>query len=370
MQTVYPNSLRPDDFKIAGTREEIYLLFGNVQLPMQAGALHVFKLLERIILGPYTAKSIALALAECIRRYESAYGDIAEPTDRGGQDTADSAQVAARSAPLAQEISKKSAMLLELVRGLGVRFGVEHSFKISERTVISNRYLISINKNAIIKPGPKLLVVCGKLGLPKDFLAALTGELPHADFVHFGFEGNENGCVLKVYLEFKNRYRQALSAGDMGSAGKPLYLGYKWDPFNEEKKALTEYRPRPCSSAEEIAGALGDIFKGQKRSGVLKYSRAVLKLALKKTVSGDILLLEVTESQWRRSFDLNVYNAYLKISNLDRFFKSLCRTYSLPAEEFQDLYGRIKGQTLGHMAGGFDRDGREFLTFYYGAEGF
>ena len=175
---------------------------------------------------------------------------------------------------------------------------------------------------------------------------------------------------MKVYLEFKNRYRQALSAGDTEQAVKPLYLGYKWDPFSEERKAVTEYRPLPCSSSDGIGDILGGFFKGQKRSRALKYSRSVLKLALKKTAPEDILLLEVTESAARRSFDLNVYNAYLKISDLDRLFKSLCRTYSVPAEEFQGLYRRIKGQTLCHIAGGADREGREFLTFYYGTEGF
>ena len=135
---------------------------------------------ERIILSPFNAKRIALALAECIRRYESAYGNIMGPTGGGEHDREDSTQTESLNAPYSErlndEIAKKSAMLLELVRGLSVRYGVEHSFKLCEQTVIANRYLVSVNKNAIIKPGPKLLVLCGKLGVPKDFLTAITGS--------------------------------------------------------------------------------------------------------------------------------------------------------------------------------------------------
>jgi len=44
------------------------------------------------------------------------------------------------------------------------------------------------------------------------------------------------------------------------------------------------------------------------------------------------------------------------------------RHYALPSERFQALYERIKTQTFGHLAGGVDRESRDFMTVYYGAK--
>jgi hypothetical protein len=42
--------------------------------------------------------------------------------------------------------------------------------------------------------------------------------------------------------------------------------------------------------------------------------------------------------------------------------------YAIPSEEFHPLYEGVKNKTFGHIAGGIDREGRDFLTVYYGVE--
>ncbi len=45
---------------------------------------------------------------------------------------------------------------------------------------------------------------------------------------------------------------------------------------------------------------------------------------------------------------------------------SICRHYSIPEEQFHKLYEPAKSHILEHLAGGIDRQGRDFFTIYYG----
>jgi hypothetical protein len=44
------------------------------------------------------------------------------------------------------------------------------------------------------------------------------------------------------------------------------------------------------------------------------------------------------------------------------------RHYSIPPEQFSALYEGVRDKTFGHIAGGIDREGRDFVTVYYGVE--
>ena len=37
-------------------------------------------------------------------------------------------------------------------------------------------------------------------------------------------------------------------------------------------------------------------------------------------------------------------------------------------EEFDILYDRVKKKTFGHLTGGINREGKDFLTIYHGVE--
>jgi hypothetical protein len=45
----------------------------------------------------------------------------------------------------------------------------------------------------------------------------------------------------------------------------------------------------------------------------------------------------------------------------------ICRHYSIPDEEFQVFYEPMKDMIFGHLAGGIDRKGKDFLTVYFGS---
>jgi hypothetical protein len=71
MQTSYANVCN-----VAGTREEVNLLFGTNQT-WQAGQSELtIKLSNRIVLNAYAAKRLWFLLDKTIKNYESSYGEI------------------------------------------------------------------------------------------------------------------------------------------------------------------------------------------------------------------------------------------------------------------------------------------------------
>ncbi len=71
MRNVYSNVCN-----VAGTREEIVLLFGMNQAWHSGQKEVTIQLADRIVLSPYAAKRLAALLNNVIRDYESRYGEL------------------------------------------------------------------------------------------------------------------------------------------------------------------------------------------------------------------------------------------------------------------------------------------------------
>ncbi len=71
MRNVYANVCN-----VAGTREEIVLLFGMNQAWHAGQKELTVQLSDRIVLSPYAAKRLALLLNNVIRDYESKFGTL------------------------------------------------------------------------------------------------------------------------------------------------------------------------------------------------------------------------------------------------------------------------------------------------------
>ena len=79
---------------VAGTREEVVLLFGVNQAWNSSQKELVVQLLEKVILSPFAAKRLNMLLTRVLREYESRYGQLeiaagdqpqpAEPLPTGG----------------------------------------------------------------------------------------------------------------------------------------------------------------------------------------------------------------------------------------------------------------------------------------------
>ena len=266
--------------------------------------------------------------------------------------------------------NKSVDVLLELVKDLSLELGLERSFKISEKELLSNRFLLGTSKSAIGQDShARILDVCKRMDMPEDFLERCRENLPDANYVHFGFEENVRTCIYKVYLEFYERIERETKIQPIQAGPELLHLGYKWDASDNAKRTVTRYNWYRLLSFDEILARFSHIIDSHRHGRLLELANGMVSLASAKVPSDDILYLEVTEENNPRvSFDINVYRANLTLEELYPFLLNMCLYYSIPSEEFHMLYHRVKSKTFGHLSGGIGRDGKDFLTVYYGVE--
>ena len=89
IQSVYSNVCN-----VAGTREEIVLLFGMNQAFNAAENEMTIQLSNRIVMSPFVAKRLALLLNNVVADYESKYGAWTSRKSRGGRARASEIPVA------------------------------------------------------------------------------------------------------------------------------------------------------------------------------------------------------------------------------------------------------------------------------------
>jgi hypothetical protein len=342
-------------------REHISLLFGS---PVSEDQEEItICLSDQVILSPFTAKRFARTLDTSLREYESKFGEICQNDPP------------ARPAPYPGAVSPEAAaemagLLFRVVAGLGGSGGYERSFKVSEGGLLDNRFLLGVGKATL---GPqaeeKLIKACSLLGLPGEFSDLFRQHLGKANYVHFGFEQSGPAIVYKVYLEFLEYLHAALSSGNAVPGPSLLHLGFKWNVSAPRERSLTRYTWHPWIPAEEIRRNIEGMVNQEADRGVGQAAQDLISLALTRIPPRDILYLEVTEDgNPRRSFDINVYRAHLRLAEVYPLLSVLCRRQGVSYDVFHALYDRIKGKRFGHLAAGTSRYGKNFLTVYYGME--
>jgi len=355
-KTLYANA-----FHAASGREEVVLLFGQ-SVPAPRGLPEKrLEFMERIVLNPFTAKRLAFQLQDAVRAYELTYGPLdkeplaTEPTPFHGAGT----------------IDERARLLLEFVGKLEAVYGLERSFKVFEKTLLGNRFLVTISKDSISsQTNERLLDICNRIRMPKDFLDRYKENLPFAKYVHFGFEENEKSSLYKAYLEFPPNWETELLNKPAGADSFVLYLGFKWDASEGEKRALSRYTCYPMIPPEKMINRLSTLYAGSSQTGSLEIVKGILETALSRIGYDQILYLEVNEdNNPRRSFDINMYRAKIRLEDLHPLLLRMCRHFSISPERFHALYDPVKSKRFGHLSGGIDREGKDFLTVYYGVEG-
>ena len=351
--------------QVKAAREEVMLLFGTKQTrQLDQNELQV-KLNERIVLNPIAAKRLAIQLEIGIRDYESRFGS---PDGK-----AEIRTILKPTPPLHPPLfrSEKGAdkvnLLFQFLEDHQIRPAFESSCEFLERKLLGNRFLLGFEKRMIHQnPDGKILDICGKMNMPKDFLVALLENLPEAKIVGFGFGEEGETFIVKAYLEFGDRFYRAIKTNRYKPEPYLSHLGFKWHADDSNKKALTKYTCFPGYSSQEILERLDDFYK-DKNSSPLEIIRGILTLAASRIGTEKFLYLDVKEeNNPRLSFDINLYAANLQMKEIYSFLLEMCRYYSIPSEQFHNLYESMKTQIFGHLAGGVDREGRDFLTIYFG----
>ena len=358
--------------QVTGSREEIMLLFGESR-PGAGGQEEVrAQLKERVIMSPLAAKRLAILLERGIRDYESKYGALESEAVRTNKESSEPAAMQEPPGHAIEELQEKAEALFQLIKTLGLEVGYERSFKVSDKSLLGNRFLLGFSKKSIQrKAREKIIDICVRMGMPDPFLEDFSEKLSEANYVHFGFEEDEGTSVYKAYLEFYDKIEKEIRSRPGKSESFLLHLGYKWDPSDHRKRALTKYTWHPSLSFEQIRKRTAHILDPRKYGPPFEIAGGILDLASQKIPHQDVLYLEVTEgNNPRRSFDINMYRANLQLKELYRLLSKLCEHYSIPLDEFRNLYDRVETKTFGHVSGGISRKGADFLTIYYGVEGY
>jgi hypothetical protein len=231
--------------------------------------------------------------------------------------------------------------------------------------------LLTVNKHEL--PGDAhaaILNTCRQLQMPETLLTDASQNVLAAQFIHFGFEADDDSCLYKLYLEFTRQENRPPAAGGENEGTKLLHLAYKWNPSQAHQHVVTKYFWHRFLTMEQIAQQLKSVF-GESESGEpFAIASSLLETAAQRMPPQDIQYLEATEDDsCRKSFDLNVYDAELQIQELQPLLSRMFRHYQIDPSLFETFYQPMKTRIFGHLAGGIHRNGRGFFNLYYGAEG-
>lgn len=355
MRIIYAN-----DARVTDAAEEITLLFQE----KEAGQA------QRIILNPFAAKRMFLLLDSAVRDYEKEYGlPNRRPAGNAGRENYDRPDDIRDDEIVSR--GEQGDRLIELVRNLGVHYGIENSFKLFDGTVLANRFLIGFKKDTILgDPRGPLADVCRGIGMPEACLAEFCEKLPEANIVLFGYEESETNSVYKAYLEFGNQFDKVVLGNPQKPEGLLIHLGFKWNAVKSSAHTTANYFCYPSFSVETILQKLSDVFYEGGHRPSFDIAKGIVELAALRMRPDEFLYTEVTEANNpRRSFDINMYMANLRMRDLYPLLSRTFRHYRIPEETFQHLYDRMKMRIFGHLSGGVDRAGRDFLTIYHGVKG-
>lgn len=357
----------PDVAQVKATKGEVWLLLGKTRKEHANPQDPLTKSTVRIVMNPYTARQLSMALNAVVRKYETAFGPIAEKPS--AQSLQRGTQPSFRLPPFKSEKARERVgFLFQLLKNLDLTVGLERSFKVSEKTLLPNRFLLGFLPGSI-RPNPyeKIMDVCKRMRMPEKFLDALEQKLPEATMVGLGIEEDEGACVVKAYVEFKKAYEEALKKGAKKSDSYVSHWGYKWDAEDNTKGALARYTCFPALTAGEILERISGNFYRAGEKNPSEIIKEIVERGSRKVGPNKFLYLEANEeNNPRSSFDINLYGANLRLEELHPFFLEMCRHFSIPTEQFRNLYEPVKTRTFGHLAGGLDRKGRYFLTVYFG----
>ena len=365
-------SHHPQVLNLFTTRQEVILSFGEDRIRNAAQGEQGYQLSDRIVMSPFTAKRLSTQLNDVIRTYEARFGPLEKGSSQSTVKSGSPAMQSEVSEHSTEIRPEKAGQLFQLVKNLGLEVGYERSFKVSEKILLENRFLLGFSKGGIKQnPHKRILDICEGMEMPAPFMENFDEKLPEANYVHFGFEENQKTCIYKVYLEFYDKIREEIKSRANKSEHFLLHLGFKWDVSDNTRHALTKYTWYRSLTVEDILVRLANILDPGKYRKSLAIAEGILTAASSRIPHHDILYLEVSEeNNPRRSFDINMYRAALELRELHPFLTEMCQHYSISSETFRALYHQVKTKIFGHLSGGIDREGKDFLTVYYGVEGY
>jgi hypothetical protein len=256
--------------------------------------------------------------------------------------------------------------LLHALHEAGMPHGREDSFKLSHGRLLSERTMLGVRTRHI--GVERALQIATQFGLPSSATAALRAHWPQADVVLFGLEHGPDETVFKLYLEFwESVRREVLRTG----SSQPLLLdlGFKWRASGEPQLRVARYTCHPLLSRADSLGRIHALYAGAHGASAYRWVVELVERCAQRRPGAAFVYLEAEEdASPRRSFDINLYKAELPMARACDWLDRLGRHYAIDAGAMRSLQQRIGEHPLGHISGGIDRRGEDFLTIYHEVE--
>jgi tryptophan halogenase len=355
-----PDPRFADAFQVALEDGEIVVEFGRAEAPGPSGDV-VVALTDRLRLKMETARRLTQTLGDAIKPH------LQEIRRRNAIGLAPEQAASALSGgkPPADRSGAQAATLLRLVGDWRAPHFYERSFQASDGALRANRFILTIDAADV--PGDKLqsvLAVCERMAMPARLREQAARNFAMTRCVHFGFEGDARNIVCKLYFERAVPPEEAEAACASGEAVL-LHLAFKWS-LTRDEAVVTRYMWRPFLDADGVSARLREIYRGGSAES-LGIAEAFLRLAASRVDNRRFMLCEVEEPEnARRSYDLNLYEAKLRVSDVEDLLRRIRSRFQLRPGQFQALVDQIGALQLGHVAGGLHRDGADFFNIYYG----
>jgi len=258
----------------------------------------------------------------------------------------------------------KANLLFNLINNYPIE-GNESSFKMSFKTFNKIRFLIGINSHNF--DITKLINICSQMLMPEQFQYLLKQNFSKSNLVLFGFEEHKNYCIYKVYLEFWEKNKQIVQKSNNNYNPLLQYIGFKWNAFDNSKNLITKYHYYPLISINTIFNLLEKIYNCKYQNS-LKIVKDIINFSAKRIdckKDSFIYLHSTDDKGMRNSYDINFYKAKVQLKDIKTSINNILINYEIEHFLIQSFIEKIQNKIFGHLSGGFDKQGNDFLTIYY-----
>ena len=256
--------------------------------------------------------------------------------------------------------------LFRLVAGLGTAYGFERSFKVRQGELLDERFLLTLHKNSFgPNPVKGVLEIYRELNAPDIFASLIRRYISSSKIIHFGFENSDNSIIYKLYLEFSPETRNLRPSADRNL----VYLSFKWDAAMPSRHAVARYSALPPLTASELIARLPEVYDFNVESPFFGLVGGILQQVVPSAGNRDLFVLDVIEEDNpRRSFDVNLNDAGIRVADTGAHLREILAYFEICRGDISAFCEPISAERLGHFSGGIDRDGREFVTVYFGVK--
>ncbi|MBK0395000.1 hypothetical protein [Ramlibacter algicola] len=244
------------------------------------------------------------------------------------------------------------------LRSHQIGFGAEVSFKLgASGALFRDRALLGVPLQGL---AISLLDLASAWGMPPDGRQLLDCHAQRASALLFGVEPRPGGEVRKVYLEFWDDVRAAVRRTGTREP-QLLHLGVKWRNTGSRWE-LARYQVLPLLSTRDALRRITEIYGDAAASAP---STSIVRTAWHAAPDAAFLFeLVDEEGNPRRSFDINLYPAALHVAAVEKQLLDAALRLGVSSSDIGSLLDRYGRLPLGHLSGGLDRTGQEFLSIY------